>query len=46
LRLDAFENAIRMQDPDKTIFIERKMEKSFYEREGMIDMLDRMGLME
>jgi hypothetical protein len=46
LRLDAFENAIRMQNPDNTIFVERKMERSFYEREGMIDLLDRMGLME
>lgn len=44
LRLDAFENAIKLQQPEKAEQIEKNMRKAFYERENIIALLDEMNL--
>lgn len=44
LRLDAFDNALLLQDSEKAIFVERKLKRQFFEREAIIDMVDRMDL--
>lgn len=44
LRIDAFNNGLRLQNPEIEVYIERKMERDFRDRAALIDLIDRMGM--
>ena len=44
LRKDAFDNALRLQNPAITRQIEWKMKQNFWDREGLIDLVDHMNM--